>query len=476
MRLRGWCIGVVVASTGALAACSSGTIDSSQLDDGNPNTSTSDAGAAKHADAGKDSASNVAPSVDANTGSSDIDANTATTEPDANTQTTIPTSLPDMSVISGLAIPLDGSGVVGASSYVWKQTSGTSVTLSNANTATASAMIPSSMAAGSKLTFQLTYELNGTSTILAQNVTISTPSFENFLPNVTSSQIINTTGLNFNADGLWVISFPNGFPTSTMKVTGMASLFDPTGKFLKSYNINGVSDNSNFDPQGRILIADPAYNLVEALDTSTGSITTIAQAVNGGGQIGGSNEPISDQAGNIIITDNQAPGTVYRYNATTKQTSVWLAKGTLTNPKALAWGPEKDVVYIGIHGGVVRVPINSDGSAGKVDQFFTAADTSCGVDGLTFDSARNMYVACLASPKDHLYIVPYVATGTTQASNTFDSMTSGKVTFRFVNPRFGSAAFGETTLYFGNLQYQTIGRVVVGLKELVSPNAPIVNQ
>ena len=192
---------------------------------------------------------------------------------------------------------------------------------------------------------------------------------------------------------------------------------------------------------------------METLDTANGTLTPVITAG------GPTNYPLPDKDGNIFVS-NRANGQVIRWDAANQTQAVFTDAVTGTNPNAIAFGPEVDVLYVGAVDTVYRVPINADGTAGTPSVYVTVTGE---VDGLVFDSGRNLWIG---SPGARgLYMAPYVADGPTTARMTYNP----PVPNRFVSLTYGVGNFGTTTLYWTSLGERSVGRIDVGLPALVPP-------
>jgi gluconolactonase len=108
------------------------------------------------------------------------------------------------------------------------------------------------------------------------------------------------------------------------------------------------------------------------------------------------NFPTFDAHGNLYVSDSgsweRGGGCIYRV-APGGRTEVWTEEpGLFTN--GLALSPDNRVLYVveSIRPGIVRVPINDDGTAGKMEVVIDLPLTV--PDGLAFDAAGGLYIAC----------------------------------------------------------------------------------
>ena len=240
---------------------------------------------------------------------------------------------------------------------------------------------------------------------------------------------------------------------------GFVSLFDSDGAFVRREDVGANIIGVNFQAPGELVVAVTGNQTIELLDTVNGGTTLITDQDNLGGNLGSVNYVLPDVDGNLFFT-NRTGGTVFRYDANDDETRVFVSG--LSNPNALAFGPEDDKLYIGTAPDVLRVTINADGTAGASETY--VSNVGGEVDGLVFDSGLNLWMGPFGND---LKVAPYVASGSTTITCEFLNPAAGYD--RFINPSFGHGTYGETTFYWTNLQDQSVGRLDVGVTKLVPP-------
>ncbi len=383
----------------------------------------------------------------------------------------------DRDVLAGLRVPLVGTVGAEVAASTWIQLTGPAVNIEAPEALSTAITIPAVTAAGTAFAFRLAVTfLDGHA--LADDVVISVhdPVFETFIAGTTSNttELGPSEGLAFNAAGLWVV---------TSQASGWVSLFSNAGTFVRKQALTGFPVGANFMPDGSMVIANRLVQAgtgttrLDRFDTNTNMVTTLASALDGTGVLGSVNYPLPDRNGNIYVS-TYTSNKVVKYTAATGKVTSWLTTlASNSQPNALAFGPEPDRIYVGANTKVYRVQIASNGSVGVVDSYVTGLQTfdtgggnamDCDVDGLTFDEGNNLYIGCVNAVGRVLYIAPYAATGTATVTRTFRTVPT---VAGFVNPTFGSAAFGRNKLYWSTLDFRHIGRLDVGLGPLTPPLA-----
>lgn len=347
---------------------------------------------------------------------------------------------PDRDVIGGLVVPLDASGSVGAASYAWALTDGPGLAIEQADQPRARVAIPADAAAGTAWVFTVTVtDAAGMTDSDTVSVTVHDPVFESA---VDPAELGTTEGIAFLGDRMYVIS---------MGPPGWISTFDPNGDFVERIDVGNRPVGANFDAQGRLVIGDASDQALIRFDPATGMTTTLAS------DLGPANYPLPDRDGNVYVT-NRTGGQIWRWDAATQTASVF-AEGFGTNPNALAFGPEEDVLYAGTIEGVWRIPL----AGGPPEIYVDNLDSE--VDGLAFDIGGNLFVGCPNTGELHL--VPYVQDGPSAPARSFQSV-GGNVSL-FTSATFGEGPFGEDTLYWTNLGDVNVGKLHTGLPGLDPP-------
>jgi serine protease len=208
-----------------------------------------------------------------------VDAAAAVT---SASNTTAPTANAggDQKVDPGATVTLNGSGsgANGASivGYAWNQTSGTpSVTLSGADSATASFKAPNAPANTTMLTFSLTVTDDGG--LVSNNVASTTVTLNNVAPVISNGgtrQVLPQTALSFTVSA----SDANGTTPTFLPATGLpaGAMFDPA---------TGIFSWPSAGPVGTYMVTFTAEDEENpSITTSTtSSIVVIGQANTGSG-------------------------------------------------------------------------------------------------------------------------------------------------------------------------------------------------
>ena len=353
-------------------------------------------------------------------------------------------------VISGMTVPLFAL-ISGADTVSWSQLSGPAATLIDSTEAHAYAETAIDLAAAEELVFEVT--ATNTAGITKAEVTyvMGAPVFDDFLGGIGNVAELGTSeGIDFNDQGLWVVSVndTNGGP-------GFVSRFDSAAAFVERLEVPNAPIGANFNKDGLLVVTRSGLNNVETLNTADGTLTPIIT------NAGATNYPLPDKDGNVFVS-NRANGQVIRYDADQQTQAVFTDNTTGTNPNAIAFGPENDILYVGAVDTVYRVPINADGTAGTPEVYVTVTGE---VDGLAFDSGRNLWIGSPGAQT--LYMVPYVAGGPSVVRLTYSP--ADPAPNRFVSLTFGTGGFGVTSLYWTSLERRTVGRLDIGLPSVVPP-------
>lgn len=362
----------------------------------------------------------------------------------------------DRDVLAGLTVPLDGSASIGVESVLWEQIEGPTIAITDSTATKTSVNVPAQASAGTHYVFRLSVGRDDGALTDTDEVVIDVhaPQFETFIADQPSDQLGGTEGIAFDGQSMWVVS-----------TDGFASAWTADGAFEIRHDLPNGPVGANFDAGGNLVVADHLDQALKTLDTKTGDIATVTDSLAGGGALGAANYPLPDKDGNIYVSTRESL-TVLRYDAATGTTVIFWSAESGDNPNAMAFGPEPDVLYVGLVGRVVRIPIEADGSAGPVSDYVTAGSPggiTYEIDGLTFDSGKNLWIGCPNAKT--LFVAPYRNDGSTVVSRTFTQVNDA-VPY-FVNVRHGTSAFGATTLYWTNLGKRSVGRIDTGLSALV---------
>jgi hypothetical protein len=363
----------------------------------------------------------------------------------------------DRMVIAGLRVPIEVTLL--ADSFEWSQQSGPTAVLEGTDSTSITVLTPPDAAPGEVITLRLHAVRNTISADLDIPITILDETFEDFLPGITDpAQLGTSEGLDFDDTVMWVISNE-----------GFASYFNAMGQHVGSHDIGGAPVGARFgdygDDQVRLYVANAGTSAIELLDPSNGAISTLTDALEGGGSLGAVNFVLPDNGQNVFAS-NRADGQVLRYDADDGVTRVLYEGFATANPNALAFGPDANVLYVGTIGRVWRLPVGNDGMPGEpalyVDLGGDGVDIALEVDGLEFDEGGNLWIGC---PNDSsLFMAPFVAGAEATTVRQWSDVGAGYS--RFVNVRHGRGGFDGGMIYWTNLGDSTVGRLQTGLGRL----------
>lgn len=348
-------------------------------------------------------------------------------------------------VIAGLRVPIEAEveGIIEG----WAQTDGPAVEILGEGPAI-EVNLPPDLRAGAAITIALTLSQNGVTTDFPVEIAIREPVFEDFLPMIDDpEQIGRTEALAFNDAGMWVGS-----------MQGFVSLISPEGTFLMRHDVGGTPVGGNFLDDGEtLLVANEATQQVQALATVSGAVSVYLDALDGGGPLGTANYPLVEDDGSLFLSNRESQQ-VIRYDAETDSAVVFV-DDIGVNPNAIAFGPDPGVLYVGVTDRLVRVPILDGGVAGEPADYLDLAGACGEIDGIAFDDGGNVWVGCPLAQT--LFVARWVESGPTEPIRSWTDV--GGDHSWFVNVRFGNGDFGDTTLYWTNLDGGTVGRLAVGL-------------
>ena len=175
-----------------------------------------------------------------------------------------------------------------------------------------------------------------------------------------------------------------------------ASAIGLLGELFEDGSLYVLDQADNLQPHGRILKIDP----------HTHDVTTVASGM------AFPNGMAEDRRGNIYVADSLL-GTIFKLSKESSQLSVWFKDAALLsrNPNQnvgandLAFDAEQHFLYVDNAGNrqVLRVPVDEDGGAGKIELFADGATIDKELhlqgptalyfaDGLQFDVKGNLYV------------------------------------------------------------------------------------
>jgi gluconolactonase len=188
---------------------------------------------------------------------------------------------------------------------------------------------------------------------------------------------------------------------------GQIYRIEPNGSSMKQVaSSGGFSQGMTFDAEDNLYVCDLKHSAVMRLDARSGALEKFADGVNGRG-IKISNFPAFDSEGRLYVSDSHAfkepgPG-IFRFNPDGSG-ELWYDE-PINFANGLALSADGRHLYVAETFGnaVFRVAIEDDGSAGIREE--VAPLPGVLPDGLAFDAAGNLYVACY-EPSQVLLISP----------------------------------------------------------------------
>ena len=176
---------------------------------------------------------------------------------------------------------------------------------------------------------------------------------------------------------------------------GRVFRIDPQGAWTLVVEYDGEPNGMKFYDDTTLVITDYKQGLL-SLDVTTGTIKPFLARRNSE-SFKGVNDLIFDATGNIYFTDqgqtgmHDPTGRLYRLSPDGK---LDLLISNIPSPNGVALSPDEKVAFVGVTRGncVWRMPLQTDGSVSKVNQFFTSYGSS-GPDGLAVDTEGRLLVA-----------------------------------------------------------------------------------
>ena len=152
-----------------------------------------------------------------------------------------------------------------------------------------------------------------------------------------------------------------------------------------------------FDDDQNLYACDMRHSVVFRLDTRTGRLVHFANG-GGGNEMRIPNFPVIDGSRNCLyVSDSYAPTEkgpgVWRFDLESGEGGLWYDRA-MTFANGMALSPDKDYLYVAesFAGRVIRIPIDENGSPEVGELFVEGLERV--PDGLAFDAAGNLYIAC----------------------------------------------------------------------------------
>ena len=217
----------------------------------------------------------------------------------------------------------------------------------------------------------------------------------------------------------------------------------------------GFSQGMAFDREDNLYVCDLKHGGVVRLDARSGSLEEFADGADGRG-ISICNYPAFDAEGRLYVSDSHAfkepgPG-IFRFEPDGTG-ELWYDE-PVNFANGLAFSADGGYLYVAETFGntIFRVPVRGDGSAGDREE--VAALPGILPDGLSFDAAGNLYVACY-EPSQVLRVAP---------DGTIERLIGDEEAHLFCHPT--NLAFRDGTLFTTNLGRWHITAVEVGMEGL----------
>jgi len=177
---------------------------------------------------------------------------------------------------------------------------------------------------------------------------------------------------------------------------GQIYRIEPDGSSMEQIaSSDGFSQGMAFDAEDNLYVCDLVHAGVMKLDTKSGTLERFATGAEGRG-INIANYPVFDAEGSLYVSDSHAfkepgPG-IFRFNPDGSG-ELWYDE-PVDFANGLAFSPDGLHLYVAETFGnaVFRIPIEDDGSPGTREE--VASLPGVLPDGLAFDTASNLYVAC----------------------------------------------------------------------------------
>lgn len=221
------------------------------------------------------------------------------------------------------------------------------------------------------------------------------------------------------------------------------------GKVEQVANVGGFCLGLTFSPSQEIFVCNSGLHTLQRIDHRGRILQTIDQI--DGRRLQTPNFSIFDAEGNLYFSDsgnwNMGNGCVYRLRI--DGVAEFFA-GPFAFANGLALSASGDALFVveSQRDCVTRLPIGSDGTAGKPEIY--AAGLARVPDGVVLDAAQNLYVCCYAT--DCIYRVR-----TDRTVELFACDPEGTILARPTNAVFGGST--HTDLFVANLGRWHITRI-----------------
>jgi len=192
-------------------------------------------------------------------------------------------------------------------------------------------------------------------------------------------------GPSFDREGnLYIVNIPYG---QVLRIS-------PSGEFTLVATYDGEPNGLKIHSDGRIFLADHKQGLM-VLDPAAGTVGVHFDRPNRE-RFKGLNDLIFDSHGNLYFTDqgetgmHDPTGRLYRLHPNGR---LDLLLDNVPSPNGLVLTPDEHILYLAVTRGnaVWRVPLNPDGSVGRVGIFIQLSGGT-GPDGMAIDSEGNLAV------------------------------------------------------------------------------------
>ena len=217
----------------------------------------------------------------------------------------------------------------------------------------------------------------------------------------------------------------------------------------------GFSQGMAFDREDNLYVCDLKHGGVVRLDARSGSLEEFAVGADGRG-ISICNYPAFDAEGRLYVSDSHAfkepgPG-IFRFEPDGTG-ELWYDE-PVNFANGLAFSADGGYLYVAETFGnaIFRVPVRGDGSAGDREE--VASIPGILPDGLAFDAAGNLYVACY-EPSQVLRVAP---------DGAIERFIGDEEAHLFCHPT--NLAFRDGTLFTTNLGRWHITAVEAGMEGL----------